>query len=272
MKVTTGLRSAAIWRPRKGEVLKYAKWVLGTAVVALLLAAGTVTAQSLIDSGDVRNNSLTGNDVKDKSLTKRDFRGSVRGAQGPQGNTGPQGPQGNTGPQGPQGGQGPEGPQGTTGPQGPAGPFPEGDLPAGKTLRGTYGLNGANSYSHQHPAHTHPCSGGFGCTVGFSGPSSTETQPEELGFTGISYGFQLAATPVAHVVPLGGPAPAGCQGNAQNPGADQGHLCIFQTNTLRGDLSVVENTRWGATLRLDPNLPGTGADAFNTGRWAVTSP
>lgn len=29
VKVTTGLRSAAIWRPRKGEVLKYAKWVLG---------------------------------------------------------------------------------------------------------------------------------------------------------------------------------------------------------------------------------------------------
>jgi Collagen triple helix repeat (20 copies) len=220
------------------------------AVLAALFAAATAGAQSLIDGGDVRDNSLTGKDVKNKSLTKRDFRGSLRGAQGPQGNTGPQGPegnpglrgpQGNTGPQGPRGG---EGPQGSTGLQGPAGPFPEGDLPAGKTLRGTYGLNGANS---------------------------TETQRGAFGFTGISYGFQLAATPVAHVVPLAGPTPAGCQGDVHNPGADQGHLCIFQWSSVGGVLSVFDNTRWGATLQFAPNLPGTGQAAFNTGRWAVTS-
>lgn len=237
--------------------------IAAVAVVAALLAAATAGAQAVIDGGDVRNNSLTGKDVKDKSLTKKDFRGSVRGAQGPQGNTGPQGPQG---------GQGPAGPQGSTGLQGPAGPFPEGDLPAGKTLRGTYGLNGANSWSHDHDPHSHPCTGGFGgCTVGSSGPSSTETQPVQLGFTGISYGFQLAAIPLAHVVPLGDPPPPGCQGGPQNPGADQGHLCIFQTQTVRGVLSVLGNTRWGATLRLDPTVPGSGADAFSWGVWAVTS-
>jgi hypothetical protein len=237
--------------------------IAAVAIVAVLIAAATAGAQAVIDGGDVRNNSLTGKDVKDKSLTKKDFRGSVRGAQGPQGNTGPQGPQG---------GQGPAGPQGSTGLQGPAGPFPEGDLPAGKTLRGTYGLTGANSWNHEHDSHSHPCSGAIpSCIVGPSGPSSTETQPAEPGFTGISYGFQLAATPVAHVVPLGQQPPAGCQGSAPNPGADQGHLCIFQAQTVRGDLSVLETTRWGAILRLDPNAPGSGLDAFSWGVWAVTS-
>jgi collagen triple helix repeat protein len=247
--------------------------IAAVAIVAVLIAAATAGAQAVIDGGDVRNNSLTGKDVKDKSLTKKDFRGSVRGPQGPQGNSGPQGPQGNPGRQGPQGAQGPAGPQGTTGLQGPAGPFPEGDLPAGKTLRGMYGLNGTNSWSHSHPPHSHPCAtgGAIPCTVGFSGPSSTETQPAEPGLTGISYGFQLARTPVAHVVPLGAPPPAGCQGSPPDPGADEGHLCIFQAQTQRGVLTVVENTRFGAVLRLNPTAPGSGLDAFSWGVWAVTS-
>ena len=254
--------------------------IAAVAIVAVLIAAATAGAQAVIDGGDVRNNSLTGKDVKDKSLTKKDFRGSVRGPQGPQGNSGPQGPQGNSGPQGPQGnsgpqgpqgGQGPAGPQGTTGLQGPAGPFPEGDLPAGKTLRGMYGLNGANSWSHTHTSHSHSCTGVPTCMIGGSGPSSSETQPAEPGFTAISYGFQLARTPIVHVVPLNEPPPAGCQGSVPDPGADQGHLCIFQAQTQRGVLTVFGSTPFGAVLRLNPNLPGSGADAFSWGAWAVTS-
>jgi hypothetical protein len=70
------------------------KWVLAVAAVSLLLAAGSVSAASLIDSGDVKNNSLTGKDVKNRSLTKNDFRGSVRGPRGFRGAQGPQGPAG----------------------------------------------------------------------------------------------------------------------------------------------------------------------------------
>jgi Collagen triple helix repeat (20 copies) len=92
--------------------MKHVKWVLSTAMVALLLGAGTVTAQSLIDGGDVKDSSLTVKDVKDKSLTKKDFKGSVRGPAGPQGSPGAQGPQG---PQGAQGLQGPQGPKGDKG-------------------------------------------------------------------------------------------------------------------------------------------------------------
>jgi hypothetical protein len=79
------------------------------AVAAALLAAATAGAQAVIDGGDIRNNSLTGKDVKNKSLTRQDFRGSVRGAPGPQG------VQGAAGPQGPQGAQGPQGPAGAPG-------------------------------------------------------------------------------------------------------------------------------------------------------------
>jgi hypothetical protein len=99
--------------------VQLAKWVLSTAMVALLLGAGTVTAQSLIDGRDVKNSSLTGKDVRDKSLTKKDFKGSVRG---PRGLTGPQGVQGAQGAQGAQGPQGPEGDAGPAGDIGPRGP------------------------------------------------------------------------------------------------------------------------------------------------------
>lgn len=74
------------------------KWVVATALVAGLLAAGTAGAAALIDGGDVKNSSLTGADVKNKSLTKSDFRGSVQGPRGFRGSQGPQGPQGPAGP------------------------------------------------------------------------------------------------------------------------------------------------------------------------------
>jgi hypothetical protein len=68
------------------------KLIVGVALTALLLAAATATAQSLIDGGDVRNNSLTGKDVKNRSLTLRDFsRSAARALRGPRGRRGPRG-------------------------------------------------------------------------------------------------------------------------------------------------------------------------------------
>ena len=66
-------------------------------LIALCVAlSGTALAHGLITSGDVVNNSLRGIDVKDKSLTKKDFRGSVRGPRGPRGLTGATGAAGAT--------------------------------------------------------------------------------------------------------------------------------------------------------------------------------
>jgi len=76
---------------------------------------------------DIIDDSLTSIDVKNHSLTPKDFKGSVRGprgftgAQGAPGAKGDTGAQGPAGPAGPQGASGPAGTPGTNGSQGPAG-------------------------------------------------------------------------------------------------------------------------------------------------------
>jgi Collagen triple helix repeat (20 copies) len=89
--------------------------------VAVLSSVTTAGAAAVIDGKDVRNGSLTGVDVKNKSLSKKDFRGSVRGAPGPPGPAGLPGARGPQGAPGAAGARGPEGPEGPQGPQGVAG-------------------------------------------------------------------------------------------------------------------------------------------------------
>jgi rhodanese-related sulfurtransferase len=67
------------------------------------------------NSVDIIDNTLTGRDIKNKSLTKADFRGSPRGPRGPRGVAGERGAQGPQGPGGPGGPQGPQGVQGIPG-------------------------------------------------------------------------------------------------------------------------------------------------------------
>jgi hypothetical protein len=71
------------------------------AILALVVATGgTATAAVVITGKQIKNSSISGKDVKNKSLTPTDFRGTVRGAEGPQGAQGalgPQGPRGDTG-------------------------------------------------------------------------------------------------------------------------------------------------------------------------------
>lgn len=99
-----------------------ARNIAAVAVVAALLAATTAGAQALIDGGDVRNNSLTGKDVKNGSLQVNDLSRRARNAlRGRRGRQGPAGERGAQGPPGPAGAQGAQGLQGAAGPQGPAG-------------------------------------------------------------------------------------------------------------------------------------------------------
>jgi len=74
------------------------------AIFAVVLAcAGSATAAGLITSKQVKNNSLTGGDVKNKSLKLRDIAPATRtalasgGSQGPQGNPGNDGAPGVSG-------------------------------------------------------------------------------------------------------------------------------------------------------------------------------
>jgi hypothetical protein len=90
------------------------------ALTALLFAtAGTAFANhggphgppGVVNSLDVANGSLTGADIRNKSLTLADFSGrGPKGATGARGPAGPAGPAGAGGPAGPAGAQGPAGP------------------------------------------------------------------------------------------------------------------------------------------------------------------
>jgi hypothetical protein len=92
--------------------------IAAVAVVAALLAAATAGAQAVIDGGDVRNNSLTGKDVKNGSLQVGDLsrraRSALRGRRGPRGVPGARGAQGPPGPAGAAGAAGPRGAAGAT--------------------------------------------------------------------------------------------------------------------------------------------------------------
>ncbi len=89
------------------------------ATVAVFAAlGGTATAAKLVTGKDVKNASLTGNDLRKRSVPAskltRKARRSLRGATGPAGAAGPKGATGATG------ATGASGPKGAAGPAGPA--------------------------------------------------------------------------------------------------------------------------------------------------------
>jgi hypothetical protein len=102
-------------------------------LIALFVAlSGTaVAAKGLITSAGIKDGTIQGIDVKNKSLTPADFSGSVRGPQGAPGPQGPQGVPGTPGAKGDKGDacpssdaacRGPKGPTGEQGIQGIQGP------------------------------------------------------------------------------------------------------------------------------------------------------
>jgi hypothetical protein len=117
--------------PSRRRGLRLPSPAIVIAMLALLAAtAGTAIANhggphgpaGIVNSLDVQNNSLTGRDIKDKSLTAREFKGGLpRGPRGLRGLPGRMGPPG-VGTQGPKGDPGANGTNGTDGATGPPGP------------------------------------------------------------------------------------------------------------------------------------------------------
>jgi hypothetical protein len=219
---------------------------LVVACLALLVAsAGMATAAGQIrhfpswNGVDIIDNSLTGRDIKNKSLTKKDFRGSVRGPRGPQGRPGANGAQG---PPGIQGSPGIQGTQGAQGIQGPAGPI-TGDLPAGVTLRGKYGLEGravdASAY---------------------------------LGGS-VAYALRPSASPARTFIPSGGTPPAQCPGTVANPQAAPGNLCVFESSTNSNSSVVLFDASGTGRHGFDFEVFADAAGNFwSYGTWAMRAP
>jgi hypothetical protein len=86
----------------------------------------------------------------------------------------------------------------------------------------------------------------------------------------IAYLYQMASTLTTHVIGVGAVAPAGCSGNADNPGAAAGHLCIFEKEKASmTDPIVFFNTKVGVGLY---STVTSGSAGFVDGTWAATSP
>jgi hypothetical protein len=209
----------------------------------------------------------------------------LRGPRGPEGKQGPVGPPGPTGPKGEPGSAGTNGSNGTNGgngvsvasepaskaeceaggtkfmsasgtskvcngKQGAPGTFEGLPLPEGKSLKGTYA---ANTYSEV----AFPCAScGAAAAVTFVAPLSKE--------------------PVSHYIKENEALPPGCTGNAEEPGAESGNLCVFS----QGETNVLAifppqpplRGKAGETLGFEiVGVPAAKGNIYIHGTWAVTA-
>jgi hypothetical protein len=217
-----------------------------SAVVVVAIAGGVTYAVADIGSGGVINGCYKSQNGQLRLIDPASDNCLPSETAISWGQTGTQGPKGD------KGDPGPEGPPGPQGPAGPPGPFPDGTLPPGKTIRGTFAIE-------------------FKATAVGGG--------NQGGTSAISYGFTLAAAPTPHLLDPGAASTADCPGTNQNPQAAAGHLCAY--------LSVLSNAGTHCVASAEPGwLCGTasetganvwvdaGADGrvYAIGTWAVTAP
>ena len=110
------------------------------ALIALFVAMGGTSyaaATGSIDGREIKNNSVSTNDLRNNGIRSRDVRNGAllkddfKAGQLP------------SGAQGPPGATGATGARGATGATGAA--FPTGNLPSGRTMKGTYSVHGTGT-------------------------------------------------------------------------------------------------------------------------------
>lgn len=100
---------------------KFVPAVLAVAAVAVLSTGGAAVAGDLIDSNDIRDGSVSSDDVANKTLKQRDLSPGLKAKVKRLAKPGPTGAMGAQGPAGPAGADGSDGARGLQGPAGPAG-------------------------------------------------------------------------------------------------------------------------------------------------------
>jgi hypothetical protein len=121
--------------------------------------------------------------------------------------------------------------------------LPDGDLPAGTTLRGRYDI--------------------YGNSTGSS---------EEFWADGISYVYTFRSVPQAHFIPYGTTPPPECPGMPGSPEAQPGHLCVYEQdreNIAPGYPTFYVQDTYGFGIWAGPLTVG---HYRSYGTWAVTAP
>lgn len=119
-------------------------------------------------------------------------------------------------------------------------------LAAGKTLRGVWGH--------------------------FEDPAAPTYQADT-----VSFGWELATAPTPHYIATGDTVPTGCSGTPEAPGADPGHLCVFERSMVNAASKVIFDPSTGmnnAASTIGFGVYWTSAIGFASlyGSWAVTAP
>jgi hypothetical protein len=211
---------------------------------------------------------------------------------------GPRGPRGAAGPAGPAGPQGPAGPAGTAGAKG------ENGAAGANGTDGTNGTNGTSATAESFTGKQHGCETG-GVVVKSASPEAsvcngkngqtgfTETLPvgkTEMGtwvanksvepFVPISFNIPVKA--ILHRVWVKhGTTEEGCEGNAQEPVAEPGYLCLYEGELSENLVNVQFVGGSGGPAYGGPgvilliqfeNKETKSHEGVATGSWAVTEP
>jgi hypothetical protein len=134
------------------------------------------------------------------------------------------------------------------GEQGKEGTFGGQMLPPGKTLSGTYAATGYGEAAFLEP--------GFG-----------------QASTGLSFALPVSGEPTVHYIKPGEtPLPEGCSGSREEPGAEEGNLCVFaesEENTIHASASLKGSPTIsiGFVVR---SFSAAKGPILMSGTWAVT--
>ena len=240
-----------IWKRRPSPAMV-------VAIMALVVATSgsAVAVTGLVDSAEIKNNTIRGKDVKNRSLGAKEL--SDKAVETLKGNTGAQG------------GTGARGATGATGATGARGVgVYDGAIPSGKTVTGAWGRNAPNL---------------VGGDVVFETVSFPARAPANLSGANTRIGIKGQDGQVNLTVGLAvndADQSATCTGTFHGPVAPRGVLCLYVRpgtllNVQNGSLSVfaleVDGSaanRFGFGWTMAPAVNG---DVRAEGTWAYTAP
>jgi Collagen triple helix repeat (20 copies) len=216
--------------------------------------------------------------IKPSVLAQLKGKPGASGAQGPAGSAGPAGPVGSAG------AKGEAGASGTNGTDGKEGVSVTSSVePAGANCKA-----GGSKFVAANGT-TYACNGEKGKEGTFGGQSlpagktltgvyATVAFVEAGGFphsatTAVSFAMPVPGEPTAHYIKVGEALPEGCKGNANEPGAEEGNLCVFSGGEENVGSGFVQ-TKGSSISTIGVQIAGLAIAKGNVsinGSWAVTA-